>query len=244
MNINEEKCSICLENIENNEYNLPECNHNFHTNCIITWFRAGHNCCPLCRNNGINGGNNSSNTSLNHINSELTQYSWIYRRKLLNDDYVKMRRLSRKKDALLALNKALKLEPNNPYRYSSRAFIKDAMGDTKGAISDYMKCIELDPEDAIAFNNLGILEEKIGRQSSATKHLNKADELIQMLDENKISLQDDSENNFKPKNVQQEINQEKMTLKEKGRVGIILQVFKNSTTRKEFFKFIKDGIKK
>ena len=152
--------------------------------------------------------------------------------------------LSRKKDALLALNNALKLEPSNPYRYSSRAFIKDAMGDTKGAISDYMKCIELDPEDVIAFNNLGILEEKIGRQSSATKHLNKADELIQMLDENKISLQDDSENNFKPKNVQQEINQEKMTLKEKGRVGIILQVFKNSTTRKEFFKFIKDGIKK
>jgi hypothetical protein len=105
MNINEEKCSICLENIENNEYNLPECNHNFHTNCIITWFRAGHNCCPLCRNNGINGGNNSSNTSLNHINSELTQYSWIYRRKLLNDDYVKMRRLSRKKDASKHLKK-------------------------------------------------------------------------------------------------------------------------------------------
>ncbi|MDA8714833.1 tetratricopeptide repeat protein [Flavobacteriales bacterium] len=152
--------------------------------------------------------------------------------------------LSRKKDALEALNKALILEPNNPYRYSSRAFLKDAMGDTKGAINDYMKCVEIDPEDAIAFNNLGILEEKIGRQSIAKKHFNKADELIQILDDNKIGLEDSAEFKIEPKNVQKEINQEKKTLKENGRVGIILQVFKNRSTRKEFFKFIKDGIKK
>tara|TARA_X000000368_G_C22927864_1_gene666146 strand:+ start:183 stop:731 length:549 start_codon:yes stop_codon:yes gene_type:complete len=108
MNINEEKCSICFENIENNEYILPECDHKFHINCIMTWFRTGQKSCPMCRNNGINSGNNSSNASVTHINSELTQYSWQYRRKLLNDDYKKMRLLSRKKNAPEHLKKRVK----------------------------------------------------------------------------------------------------------------------------------------
>ena len=43
-----EKCAICHENMniidDNNEmYELPECKHYFHTNCILTWFRSGHN---------------------------------------------------------------------------------------------------------------------------------------------------------------------------------------------------------
>ena len=152
--------------------------------------------------------------------------------------------LSRKKEALGSLNKALALEPNNPYRYSSRAFLKDAIGDTKGAISDYLRCIEIDPEDAIAFNNLGILEEKAGRQSAAKKHLNKADDLMRVLGENKISLEESSTLNDKPKNLQKEINQKRKSQKGKGRVGIMIDVFKNPITRKEFFKFIKDGLKK
>ena len=104
----EENCSICFENIENNEYILPECDHKFHINCIMTWFRTGQKSCPMCRNNGINSGNNSSNTSLTQINNELTQYSWQYRRKLLNDDYLKMRLLSRKKNAPENLKKKVK----------------------------------------------------------------------------------------------------------------------------------------
>ena len=54
---NEEcKCSICFNTIEKkDEYILPECKHKFHTNCIMTWFRMGHNKCPLCNNPGVNG---------------------------------------------------------------------------------------------------------------------------------------------------------------------------------------------
>jgi len=106
MNIsNDEKCSICLGNITNNVYTIPECDHKFHINCIMTWFRLGHKCCPLCRHNGINNANNSSNFSLTHISNELSQFSWIYRKKLLNDDYKKMRIFSRKKDAPKHLKK-------------------------------------------------------------------------------------------------------------------------------------------
>lgn len=43
-------CNICHENFEedgNNEYIL-ECNHKYHSQCIIQWFRNGNSNCPLC----------------------------------------------------------------------------------------------------------------------------------------------------------------------------------------------------
>lgn len=49
-----DKCVICHENLIDNIYELPECGHKFHTNCIMHWFRTDHNTCPLCQNNGIN----------------------------------------------------------------------------------------------------------------------------------------------------------------------------------------------
>jgi len=53
----EEKCVICQEEIaDTNEplHILPECNHCFHTNCIISWFRSGNNNCPCCGDKGVN----------------------------------------------------------------------------------------------------------------------------------------------------------------------------------------------
>jgi hypothetical protein len=54
----DEICSICLETLsvdDNNvrtAYILPECNHKFHTECIVHWFRAGNCKCPYCCNTG------------------------------------------------------------------------------------------------------------------------------------------------------------------------------------------------
>ena len=49
-------CAICHEEMKEDLYTLPECNHTFHTNCIMTWFRMKqtNNKCPLCNNEGIN----------------------------------------------------------------------------------------------------------------------------------------------------------------------------------------------
>tara|TARA_B110000046_G_scaffold181522_1_gene213882 strand:- start:233 stop:775 length:543 start_codon:yes stop_codon:yes gene_type:complete len=47
-------CAICHEHLIDNIYELPECSHKFHTNCIMHWFRTDHNTCPLCQNCGIN----------------------------------------------------------------------------------------------------------------------------------------------------------------------------------------------
>jgi len=49
-------CPVCLDPINSSDtespkslYKLPECGCLFHSECIITWFRQGHNSCPTCR---------------------------------------------------------------------------------------------------------------------------------------------------------------------------------------------------
>ena len=37
-------------------YNL-ECNHKFHTDCIIKWFRLNNDNCPLCNDKTLDLGN-------------------------------------------------------------------------------------------------------------------------------------------------------------------------------------------
>ena len=36
------------KNMEDNIYQIPECNHKFHSECVITWFRMGKSKCPYC----------------------------------------------------------------------------------------------------------------------------------------------------------------------------------------------------
>lgn len=43
-----DKCSICLETIEDSCATL-ECGHTFHATCISNWFRSQHITCPECR---------------------------------------------------------------------------------------------------------------------------------------------------------------------------------------------------
>jgi len=89
--------------------------------------------------------------------------------------------LGRKAEALLAMDAALELEPHNPYRYASRAFLRDATGDLPGAIADYQQALALDPDDAVAQNNLGLLEEKLGYRESAQRRFQTADELAKKM---------------------------------------------------------------
>ena len=45
-------CSICYENLDENSHTLKECNHTFHTECLIKWFRVGTHKCPYCKDSG------------------------------------------------------------------------------------------------------------------------------------------------------------------------------------------------
>ena len=96
-------CAICHENLESETYTLPECNHTFHTNCIMTWFRSptGNNKCPLCNNSGVNK------------LSDLNNLHWSERQRA-EANYKKVRASSRRKDCpkriLKMIDKLKKLE--------------------------------------------------------------------------------------------------------------------------------------
>ena len=64
MNINAQKCAICLENINLNERHFLHCGHFFHCPCIDTWLDMGKDKCPMCRQN-IDCNNRDSPNSIN-----------------------------------------------------------------------------------------------------------------------------------------------------------------------------------
>lgn len=82
------------------------------------------------------------------------------------------------KHAIQDFDQAILLEPENPYFYSCRAYIKDKTGDTEGSVADYTQSLALDPTDAIAMNNLGLAEQKLGHKAKARAQFKASDELL------------------------------------------------------------------
>ncbi len=144
--------------------------------------------------------------------------------------------------ALEDMNQSVKLDPDYSYRYASRAFVKDRMGDIEGGIADYEIAVKLDPEDAIAHNNLGMLQEKLGYKKASERSFKKADTLA---DENPNSLpniEKETEGNDKVNNSLPPI--QSITEDKKDSFGSVLKrIFTDSKTRKDFWKFIKNGFK-
>ena len=147
--------------------------------------------------------------------------------------------LGRLNEALEAMNTSQELEPNNPYRYSSRAYIKDALKDIDGAIADYEKAIVLDPADMIARNNLGMLEEKKGNLSKAKKHFHKVDESAGInYDE---VLETIKENDRKKTATQDQLKTESPA--QNSIWKILASVFTTKKGFVDFFAFLKNGLK-
>lgn len=104
--MSDELCSICLNNLDEEQtYTLEACNHQFHTKCIINWFRNSSSC-PCCRNNTYEAANN------------IPGY-------ILRERYKELRKISRKSNApnelknLVHRLKNLEIkrkEKNNEYR--------------------------------------------------------------------------------------------------------------------------------
>jgi hypothetical protein len=85
--IGEETCTICLNEFGEDEqcHYLDECNHKFHTKCIISWFRKASTC-PNCRDNTVD--------EIKHIPAFA-----------LRERGKELRKIARKKDAPEALKK-------------------------------------------------------------------------------------------------------------------------------------------
>jgi len=127
------------------------------------------------------------------------------------------------------MDKAVLLEPKNPFRYSSRAYIKDVLGATEDAVKDYITAIELDPLDHIAYNNLGLLEEKLGRKTKSQQHFNAADALAGIPQKPAYSF---------PHQLTDAL------LKPKTKWQNIFEIFSSVKGWSEFFTFVKGRLKK
>ena len=51
-----ESCSICFDPLSDRPSTTIDCEHPFHVDCIIRWFRTDHNDCPQCRSLPIREG--------------------------------------------------------------------------------------------------------------------------------------------------------------------------------------------
>jgi Tfp pilus assembly protein PilF len=142
--------------------------------------------------------------------------------------------MNRNEEALSEFERAVNLDPKNPYRFSSRAFFKDRTGDLIGAIADYEIAIELDPEDAISLNNKGIVEEKLGYLAKSKKSFEKADQLVGY--KSPAAQKNESVHKDQPSTSFSTERSQRMNLNYFTK--ILSDIFTDSNSRKEFFNFL------
>lgn len=150
--------------------------------------------------------------------------------------------LKRKKDALKDFDRAVELDSQYSYRYACRAFAKDALGDLEGAIADYRIAIKLDPDDAIAHNNLGLLEEKSGNKNNAKRHFETADSLAQSFFSQDLTVHHDVEIEETSFEIKEETKVQS-TLDAQTYFSELKKVFSSKNEFSRFVKFIKKGFK-
>lgn len=145
--------------------------------------------------------------------------------------------------SIKALNTSQELDPQNPYRYSSRAYIHSIMGNTDLAIADYKKCIELDPSDVIALNNLGLVYEKQGHAKKAKTYFHDADQKAGI---DHITEKNPPQTGVSPAAIKKEQTPAKPATennKTKTVGSTILETISSGEGRKAFFSFVKNGFK-
>jgi tetratricopeptide (TPR) repeat protein len=155
--------------------------------------------------------------------------------------------------ALLCMDRAVGLEPENPYRYAGRAYIRDGLGDIHGAIADYETALRLDPDDSVSHNNLGMLQEKLGWKEKADRHYRQADRLSDdqelfsfFIDGKKQSESEKQSEGEREKHSESESGTEKHSESgsENGDLGmfsVMKKVFTDEDIRRDFFQFMKGG---
>ncbi|MFK8038023.1 MAG: tetratricopeptide repeat protein [Crocinitomicaceae bacterium] len=134
--------------------------------------------------------------------------------------------------ALFDFNKLIELEDDNPFFYACRAFIKAGLNDKKGAMEDYQITIKLDPEDSVAHNNLGLLQEQNNYKSEAERSFAKSNSII-------------GYNPSRYDNQEQKIEEviEDETEVSLSKSELAKSVFTKKSIFKEFIGFIKNGFK-
>lgn len=154
--------------------------------------------------------------------------------------------LNQKKKCFDDLELSLRLDKSYSYRYACLAYAKEYFGDLEMAIELYEKAVEVDPDDAISHNNLGLLREKQGYQKQAERDFNKADKLAKIqkeMFEKMNQLERDGSNSFQAP-VGEPLQPKKLKAESQP---TFKQVSKDLLLKrsvfKEFLLFVKNGFK-
>ena len=116
------------------------------------------------------------------------------------------------------------------------------------AAADYQKAIDLDPEDAVAHNNLGMLYEQMGYAKQAKEHFAIADEVNKMLNDEGIVPEkapppiEEEKPNPQP-STPIEAAEEHVSDESVDRSTTIKSVFTKRETFREFVRFTAKGFK-
>lgn len=137
--------------------------------------------------------------------------------------------------ALFDFNKLIELEDNNPFYYACRAFIKSGLKDGQGAMLDLEITIKLDPDDAVAHNNLGLLQEQYSYKSEAEKSFERSNEILGY----NPSRYDEAREIAKNLSHKEE---DKADIPD-SKVNVAKSVFTKKSAFREFIDFIKNGFK-
>ncbi len=143
----------------------------------------------------------------------------------------------------------MELQPEYAYRYACRAFAKNNFGDIEGAVKDYERAVELDPTDAVAHNNLGLLLEQRGYQKEANERFERADNLSKQED-NLLQTIDDLESDGSQTTMNkieeakaEQANLENQEPENNSTSKELKKVFTSKKQFGEFLRFLKNGFK-
>lgn len=169
---------------------------------------------------------------------------------IISDRGVAYLHAKQKEKSLADFDLAIKLQPDYGYRYAARAFAKNNFGDIDGAILDYEKAVELDPEDAVGYNNLGLLLEQKGYQKEADDRFKRADKLSDMED-GLLDVIDNLEEGASPhiefekdsKKEEEQKTEEDSKKEKKSSKSEFKKVFTSRAQFDEFMAFLKNGFR-
>lgn len=165
---------------------------------------------------------------------------------IISDRGVAYLHLNNKVKCFEDLNRAIQLQPNYSFRFACRAYAKNNFGDIDGAIEDYTIAVELDPDDAIAHNNLGLLLEQKGYQSEAKERFALADQLSQQED-NLLNVIDEMETGLpgthNERSSSKKEEEKELVSKWEATKKELKKIFTSKKQFNEFMDFIKNGFK-
>ena len=116
-------CQICMEPMNDiaKVYKLSECNHDFHTDCIVNWFRNDSSKCISCYSiiNQPNM-NNDLNPANAQVNYDMYGLPYItFQQHQPNISFAQVSRQARKKDAPEGLKKLYKQYQQARVKYAT-----------------------------------------------------------------------------------------------------------------------------